>query len=125
MRPAVQSAQLLKDGEVDMIALWNGRAFTAIKDGANAAFTFNEGIFDFDCLVVPKGAPNKEAALEAFIGKKAELDEMLARLQALSDDHFNCHPDEVGWAMVGTLEPYASLLKRITDGAFGEGEHAR
>ncbi len=55
----------------------------------------------------------------------ARMERELARLQALSDDHFNCHPDEVGWAMVGTLEHYASLLKRITDSAFGEGEHAR
>lgn len=68
---------------------------------------------------------NKEAALAAFICKKAEIDEMLARLQALSDDHFNCAPDEVTWGHVGTLEHYASLLKRITDSAFGEGEHAR
>jgi hypothetical protein len=68
---------------------------------------------------------NREAALTAFVTKKAEIDAMLARLQALSDDHFDCAPDEVGWAMVGTLEYYASLLKRITDSAFGEGEHAR
>ena len=59
-----------------------------------------------------------------FIGKKAEFDVMLARLQGLSDDHFNCHPDEIGWATVGSLEHYASLLKRITDSAFGEGEYA-
>ncbi|PKP67949.1 MAG: hypothetical protein CVT83_07500 [Alphaproteobacteria bacterium HGW-Alphaproteobacteria-5] len=72
-----------------------------------------------------KARRNKEAALAAFIGKKAEIDAMLARLQALSDDHFNCAPDEASWAMVGTLEHYASLLKRITDSAFGEGEHAR
>ncbi|MCP5152215.1 MAG: ABC transporter substrate-binding protein [Ectothiorhodospiraceae bacterium] len=65
-KSGAQSAQLLKDGEVDMIALWNGRAFTAIKDGANAAFTFNEGIFDFDCLVVPKGAPNKDLAMKVI-----------------------------------------------------------
>lgn len=58
-------------------------------------------------LRAEKARRNKEAALAAFIGKKAEIDEMLARLQALSDDHFNCHPDEVGWAMVGTLEHYA------------------
>jgi hypothetical protein len=44
-----------------------------------------------------KARRNKEAALAAFIGKKAEIDEMLARLQALSDDHFNAHPDEVNW----------------------------
>jgi hypothetical protein len=71
------------------------------------------------------GSRNRANALAAFIGRKAEIDEMLARLQALSDDHFDCHPDEVGWAMVGTLEHYASLLRRITDSAFGEGEHAR
>lgn len=58
-------------------------------------------------LRAEKARRNKEAALAAFIGKKAEIDEMLARLQALSDDHFNCAPDEAGWAMVGTLEHYA------------------
>ncbi len=50
---------------------------------------------------------------------------MLTRLQALSDDHFNSPPRRgERWGHVGTLEHYASLLKRITDSAFGEGEHA-
>ena len=71
------------------------------------------------------GSRNRANALAAFISKKAEIDEMLARLQALSDDHFSCAPNEAGWAMVGTLEHYTSPLKRITDSAFGEGEHAR
>ena len=75
-------------------------------------------------LRAEKARRNKEAALNAFIGKKAEIDAMLARLQALSDDHFETHPDEVNWGDVGTLDHYASLLKRITDSAFGEGEHA-
>jgi hypothetical protein len=65
---------------------------------------------------------NQEVALAAFIEKKAEIDTMLARLQRLSDDHFNAHPDEINWGHVGTLEHYASMLKRITDSAFGEGE---
>ncbi|KZD03084.1 hypothetical protein [Oceanibaculum pacificum] len=72
-----------------------------------------------------KDQRNREAALNAFIGKKAEIDEMLTRLQALSEDHFNAHPDEINWSNVGTLEHYASLLKRITDSAFREGEHAK
>ena len=76
-------------------------------------------------LRAEKARRNREAALNAFIGKKAEIDEMLARLQALSGDHFNAHPDEVNWGDVGTLGHYASLLKRITDSAFGVGEHAR
>ncbi|MBM9592945.1 hypothetical protein [Roseitranquillus sediminis] len=71
-----------------------------------------------------KAQRNEEAALSAFIAKKDEIDVMLARLQALSDDHFNAHPDEINWGHVGTLEHYASLLKRITDSAFREGEHA-
>jgi hypothetical protein len=75
-------------------------------------------------LRAEKARRNKEAAVNAFIGKKAEIGEMLARLQSLSDDHFNAHPDEINWGHVGTLEHYASLLKRITDSAFGEGEYA-
>jgi hypothetical protein len=69
-------------------------------------------------------AKSKKQALAAFIAKKAEIDAMLARLQALSDDHFNYSPDEISWGHVGTLEHYAELLKRITDSAFNEGEHA-
>jgi hypothetical protein len=65
-----------------------------------------------------------EQALAAFVSQKAEIDEMLTRLQALSDDHFGCAPEDVTWANVGTLEHYAELLKRITDSAFSEGEHA-
>jgi len=69
-------------------------------------------------------ARSREQALAAFVATKAEIDAMLARLQALSDDHFAYPPDEVTWAHVGTLEHYAELLKRITDSAFNEGEHA-
>ncbi|MEI4234366.1 hypothetical protein [Roseovarius sp. D22-M7] len=75
-------------------------------------------------LRAEKARRNREAAMNAFIGKKAEIDEMLARLQRLSDDHFDCHPDEISWGDVGTLGHYAELLTRITDSAFGEGEHA-
>jgi hypothetical protein len=67
---------------------------------------------------------SKKDAIDAFLAKKAEIDAMLDRLQALSNDHFNASPDEVKWGHVGNLEHYASLLKRITDSAFGEGEHA-
>ena len=69
-------------------------------------------------------AKSKEEALAAFIAKKAEIDEALARLQALSDDHFNYSPDEIDWGHVGTLGYYAEMLKRVTDKAFKEGECA-
>ena len=71
-----------------------------------------------------KTSKSNDDALAAFVQKKAEIDAMLGRLQALSDDHFGYSPDEITWGHVGTLEHYAELLKRITDSAFHEGEHA-
>jgi hypothetical protein len=82
-------------------------------------------------------AKSKEEALAAFVSKKAEIDQMLTRLQALSDDEFNYSPDEIDWGHVGTLGYYAELLKRVTGSAcchgatkaprhaspFKEGEH--
>jgi hypothetical protein len=63
-------------------------------------------------------------ALDAFMSKKAEIDAMLARLQALSDDHFNFDPEAVNWGGVGSISSVASDLQKITDFLFGEGEHA-
>jgi hypothetical protein len=71
----------------------------------------------------PKTRSNEDA-LAAFVQKKAEIDAMLTRLQALSDEHFGVVPDEIDWGHVGTLGYYDELLRRITDMAFSEGEHA-
>jgi hypothetical protein len=38
-------------------------------------------------------AKSNNDALTAFVQKKTEIDTMLARLQALSDEHFNYSPD--------------------------------
>lgn len=66
----------------------------------------------------------KDSALAAFLTRKAEIDAMLAHLAEASADHFGYAPDEINWGHVGTLAHYAELLKRITDAAFHEGEHA-
>jgi len=63
-------------------------------------------------------------AIDAFLAAKAEIDSMLARLAALSDDHFETHPDEIHWGHVGTLNHYRDLLREISDAAFREGEYA-
>jgi hypothetical protein len=71
-----------------------------------------------------KSQRNNEDALAAFVAKKAEIDTMLGHLAALSSDHFNADPETLHWGHVGNLEFYASQLRRITDAAFHEGEHA-
>jgi hypothetical protein len=76
-------------------------------------------------MVIPmQNRPDNSKALDAFIARKIEIDAMLERLAALSDEHFNVHPDEVNWGHVGTLQSHADLLRRISDAAFKEGEHA-
>lgn len=59
-----QHAQLMKDGEVDMVTGWNGRFDVVAKDGAKVAYTFNQGLLDYDCFGIPKGTPNKAAAMK-------------------------------------------------------------
>ena len=59
-----QHAQLMKDGEVDMIVGWNGRFDQVIKDGGHVAYTFNQGLLDYDAYCIPKGAPNKALAMK-------------------------------------------------------------
>ena len=72
---------------------------------------------------MPRRASKAETALAAFIARKVEIDAKLARLQALSGDHFNISPDEIHWGHVATLTHYAEILKHITDAAFQEGDH--
>ena len=69
-------------------------------------------------------ATDNSKALDAFIAAKLEIDTMLERLKALSDDHFETSPDEINWGHVGTLSHYREKLREITDMAFREGEHA-
>jgi hypothetical protein len=83
-----------------------------------------DGVPKMNAKLEKQIAKSKEEVLAAFVSKKAEIDTMLTRLQTLSDDHFNHSPDEIDWGHVGTLGYYAELLKRVTDSAFKEGEHA-
>jgi putative spermidine/putrescine transport system substrate-binding protein len=59
-----QSVQHIADGEVVMSMIWNGRVQTAIDEGAPLAIQWNQHIALADYLVVPRGSPNKELAME-------------------------------------------------------------
>lgn len=73
-----QHAQLMKDGEVDMTTGWNGRFDNAAKDGAKVSYSFNQALLDYDCFAIPKGAPNKDVAMEflAEISKAEYQDDL-------------------------------------------------
>ncbi|MGO4740377.1 ABC transporter substrate-binding protein [Bosea sp. 2KB_26] len=57
-----QAAQLLKDGEVDMMVIWGSRVASVLADGAPVEFTYDQALLGFGCFAIPKGAPNAAAA---------------------------------------------------------------
>lgn len=78
-----QSAQLIKDGEVDMIAIWGSRIANVIKDGAPVAFTYEDGIVGYGCLAILKGSKNVEAAQRFIAGVVAP--DVQARIPTMMD----------------------------------------
>ena len=59
-----QSAQLLSDGEVDMLMIWNGRVSAVRKDNPDVDFTYNDGILQNTQLCILKNAPNYATAVK-------------------------------------------------------------
>ena len=60
-----QPPQLLADGEVAMTTAYNGRIFAAaVAEGKPFQTVWDGQVYEYDLFVVPKGAPNKDAARE-------------------------------------------------------------
>ncbi len=59
-----QPPQFLVAGDVVMTTAYNGRIDAAQREGKNLKITWTGGIYDLDYWVMPKGTPNKEAALK-------------------------------------------------------------
>jgi putative spermidine/putrescine transport system substrate-binding protein len=58
-----QPPQLLADGEVAMTTAYNGRIFAAaVSEGKPFATVWDGQVYEYDLFVIPKGAPNLEAA---------------------------------------------------------------
>ena len=60
-----QPPQLLADGEVAMTTAYNGRIFAAqVAEGKPFQIVWDGQVYEYDLFVIPKGAPNKDLALE-------------------------------------------------------------
>lgn len=97
-KSGAQHAQLMKDGEVDMTTGWNGRFDVAIKDGAKAAYTYDNALLDYDCFGIPKGAPNKELAMK-FLAEASK-----ASYQANMPQYITYGPTNKGSYDLGTID---------------------
>jgi putative spermidine/putrescine transport system substrate-binding protein len=107
-----QHAQLMKDGEVDMVTGWNGRFDVAAKDGAKVSYTFNQALLDYDCYAIPKGAPNKDLAMKFL----AEISK--PQYQAEFTKYITYGPTNKKAYDLGTIPPaYAKALPSHPDNA--------
>jgi putative spermidine/putrescine transport system substrate-binding protein len=59
-----QPPQLLGDGELDLSSAWSGRIATAEDEGLPIGIQWNQGTLSVDRFVVPRGAPEREAAMD-------------------------------------------------------------
>ncbi|MEL6734967.1 MAG: ABC transporter substrate-binding protein [Pseudomonadota bacterium] len=79
-----QPPQLLADGEVAMTTAYNGRIFNAVA-GEDKPFeiVWDGHVWDLDLWVIPKGAKNKETALE-FLKFSTQTEQLAAQASYIS-----------------------------------------
>ena len=104
-----QPPQLLADGEVVMSTAYNGRIFNAqIEEKQPFEIVWDGQIMDFDLFVIPKGAPNKDAAME-FIKFSTDTQRLA---------------DQAAWISYGPArKSSAPLVGKFSDGATEMGPH--
>jgi len=78
-----QQQQLIQDQEVDLIAMWNGRATDSItNNGAPYQIVWNQAAYngDIEAWIVMKGAPNPKGAMKFMdVAGRAEPQATFAR----------------------------------------------
>ena len=74
-----QPPQLLADGEVVMTTAYNGRIFNAVAaEGKPFTIVWDGQVYDIDLWAIPKGAPNKDLAME-FMVFSTETEQLAAQ----------------------------------------------
>ncbi len=68
-----ESQQLLASKETPLGMFWSGRLYSLQQDNVDIGISWNQNLVAADVLVVPKGTPNKEAAMKflAYAGSTA------------------------------------------------------
>lgn len=79
-----QAPQILADGEVVMTTAYNGRIFNAaVAEGKPFQIVWDAQIYENEMYVIPKGAPNKDQALE-FIAYATSTEGLRQQAQWIS-----------------------------------------
>ena len=93
-KTGADSQQLAESGEADMIAMWTGRAMTAVKNGAKYTPVWQDWLVVMDQMTIPMGVKDADAAhalINAYVGKSAQ--ETLAKTTSYTPIHKDAKPE--------------------------------
>ncbi|HEX2316387.1 MAG TPA: ABC transporter substrate-binding protein [Thermomonospora sp.] len=126
-KTGAESQQLLESGEADMVMLWSGRAYDAIKNGAKYDVQWNQFMPIMDVLGVPKGARNPKAAMALinyYLG--AQQQAKLTELTSYSPIHTGAKPklDALGSAFLTTSKERQAQALPIDAKWWAQNQHA-
>ena len=108
-REGTQSQQLIRDGEVDMMSIWNARASELKQQGVPVEVVWNGAVRSTSTWSVLKGAPNRKLAWEliAFASQAKPQAEFNTRLF-----YGPIHPD--AYAFIPRISPSSCRPTRTT-----------
>jgi putative spermidine/putrescine transport system substrate-binding protein len=78
-----QSAQVIQSGEVDLVAIWNGRVQAVIDGGAPVKAVWNQGLYSIEGWGIPKNGPRVDL-VRKFIEFSARPERQAAYTKLLS-----------------------------------------
>ncbi|MBI4420210.1 MAG: ABC transporter substrate-binding protein [Gemmatimonadetes bacterium] len=108
-----QQSQLMSTGEVDLILGWNARLQHAIDQGAPFAIEWNQGMYQVEGWVIPKGAAHRADAL-AFLRFALRADRQAEFASRLAYGPVNLRAlAEVGAARASLLPTFEGNLSRM------------
>jgi putative spermidine/putrescine transport system substrate-binding protein len=93
------ATQLLKDGEIDLLPLYENRIFAAKREGVALAYTLDQAVIDINCLAIPKGS-TKIALARRFIAAITE-----PRMNARIANHSDMSPTNRKAFETGVITP--------------------
>ena len=114
-----QAPQLLADGEVSMAFAFNGRIFdAAMKEKKPFKIVWNGQVYELEGWVIPKGAPNAEAAKE-FVAFSTSTEPQAHAAEYISYGPPRKSAAAVVGNVVGTDVPMAPNLPTYSDNLKG------
>jgi putative spermidine/putrescine transport system substrate-binding protein len=113
-----ESQELIGSGEVAMSMIWNGRGWSAKNiDNKPVEIQWNQQIVTADYLVVPKGSPNKDAAMK-FIAYTA-----CAENNGKPSEFIPYGPTNTNSTANPTMEPDLSVTNADENSAYFDDEY--